>query len=154
VLRGLQHFFETHVAPLRGGRSEADAEHRLRLATAALFLEIVRADFEVTEEERRHLRTMVRETLGLDEEETRDLLAAAEQEVDHAVELFQFTRLIDQSFTPEQKALLVERLWRIAYADAYVDRLEEHLLRKIANLLHVPHRDYIAAKLAARGEAS
>ena len=47
---------------------------------------------------------------------------------------------------------VVERLWRIAYADEHVDRLEEHLVRKIANLLHVSHRDYIAAKLAARGE--
>ncbi len=72
--------------------------------------------------------------------------------MDSSVELFQFTRLIDDAFTPEQKVQVVERLWRIAYADEQVDRLEEHLVRKIANLLHVSHRDYIAAKLAARGE--
>jgi uncharacterized tellurite resistance protein B-like protein len=151
VLRGLQQFFEARISPLRlGGRGEADAEHRLRLATAALFVEMMRVDFQVTDEERRNLETVVRETLGLDPDETRELLALAEEEVDAAVELFQFTRLIDESFSTEQKALLVERLWRIAYADAHVDRLEEHLVRKIANLLHVSHRDYIAAKQAAR----
>ena len=112
----------------------------------------MRADFEVTEDERRKLEALVSETLELDAGETRDLLAAAEREVDSSVELFQFTRLIDEAFTPEQKAQVVERLWRIAYADEHVDRLEEHLVRKIANLLHVSHRDYIAAKLAARGE--
>jgi uncharacterized tellurite resistance protein B-like protein len=153
VLRGLQSFFEERISPrLAGGRVEAEAEHRLRLATAALFIETMRADFEVTDQERHKLEALVRETLELDDDETRDLLAAAEREVDAAVELFQFTRLIDEAFTPEQKAQVVERLWRIAYADEQVDRLEEHLVRKIANLLHVSHRDYIAAKRAARGE--
>ena len=135
---------------LRGARGDAEVERRLRLATAALFIEMMRADFEVTEEERHKLEALVRETLELDETETRELLAAAEREVDSSVELFQFTRLIDEAFTPEQKAKVVERLWRIAYADENVDRLEEHLVRKIANLLHVSHRDYIAAKLAAK----
>jgi uncharacterized tellurite resistance protein B-like protein len=153
VLRGLQSFFEERISPLLGGaRAEAEVEHRLRLATAALFVEMMRADFEVTEDERHQLEELVSETLELEPGETRDLLAAAEYEVDSSVELFQFTRLIDEAFTPEQKAQVVERLWRIAYADQRVDRLEEHLVRKIANLLHVSHRDYIAAKLAARGE--
>jgi uncharacterized tellurite resistance protein B-like protein len=152
VLRGLQHFFEERISPLLGGApNEAQVEQRLRLATAALFIEMMRVDFEVTEHERHQLETLVSETLGLDATETRDLLAAAEREVDSSVELFQFTRLIDEAFTPEQKVQVIERLWRIAYADEQVDRLEEHLVRKIANLLHVSHRDYIAAKIAARG---
>jgi uncharacterized tellurite resistance protein B-like protein len=149
----LRQFFEERISLFRGtARDDTDVEHRLRLATAALFIEMMRADFEVHDEERRKLEALVRETLELDDDETRELLAAAEREVDVAVELFQFTRLIDEAFTPEQKAQVVERLWRIAYADDQVDRLEEHLVRKIANLLHVSHRDYIAAKRAARGE--
>jgi uncharacterized tellurite resistance protein B-like protein len=155
MLRSLQQFFEIRISPLRiGGRGDDDAEHRLRLATAALFVEMMRADFRVTEEERRNLGVVVRETLGIDADETHELLALAEQEVDTAVEVFQFTRLIDEAFTPEQKTLLIERLWRVAYADADVDRLEEHLLRKIANLLHVSHREYIAAKQRARPAGS
>jgi len=151
MLRGLHLFFEQRISPLlSGARGEAEVEQRLRLATAALFIETMRADFEVTEAERRELEKLVSETLALDPEETRELLALAEQQVDSAVELFQFTRLIDEAFTPEQKAQVVERLWRIVWADRQVDRLEEHLVRKIANLLHVSHDDYIAAKLAAR----
>lgn len=151
MLRGLQHFFEERITPLLGGgRAEAEVEQRLRLATAALFIEMMRADFEVTAEERTKLEVLLRETLALDENETRELVAEAEREVESSVELFQFTRLIDEAFTPEQKVKVVERLWRIAYADENVDRLEEHLVRKIANLLHVSHRDYIAAKLAAK----
>jgi uncharacterized tellurite resistance protein B-like protein len=112
----------------------------------------MRADFEVTPEERHQLEALVSETLELGDDATRELLAAAEREVESSVELFQFTRLIDEAFSPEQKAQVVERLWRIAYADEHVDRLEEHMVRKIANLLHVSHRDYIEAKRAARAE--
>ena len=149
MLRSLQSFFEERISLLRG-RGEDEVERRLGLATAALFIEMMRADFEVTAEERTKLEVLLRETLELDENETRELVAEAEREVESSVELFQFTRLIDEAFTPEQKAKVVERLWRIAYADENVDRLEEHLVRKIANLLHVSHRDYIAAKLAAK----
>lgn len=151
VLRSLQQFFERRIAPLGAGpRADPDAEHRLRLATAALFVETMRADFHVGDDERRSLEQVVQDTLGLGLEETRELLALAEQESNVAVELFQFTRLIDKAFSAEQKALLVERLWRVAFADAHVDRLEEHLVRKIANLLHVSHRDFIGAKRRAR----
>ena len=151
MLKGLQQFFEKRIAPLApGARTGAEAEHRLRLATAALFIETMRADFHVTDEERSRLDAAVRDTLDLDADEARELLALAEQEVGAAVELFQFTRLIDEAFTSEQKAQLVERLWRVAFADAHIDRMEEHLVRKIANLLHVPHRDYIEAKRRAR----
>ncbi|HVR30552.1 MAG TPA: TerB family tellurite resistance protein [Thermoanaerobaculia bacterium] len=150
-MRALQQFFDKRIAPLASSaRASTESEHRLRLATAALFIETERADFRVTDAERRKLETAVRDTLELDDEETRELIALAEQEVDASVELFQFTRLIDQAFTPEQKVHLVERLWRVALADAQVDSLEEHLVRKIANLLHVSHRDYIAAKRRAR----
>ena len=157
VIRALQQFFEKRISPLApSARADAESEHRLRLATAALFIETMRVDFHVTDDERDKLEAAVRDTLQLDAEETRELLSLAEQEVDASVELFQFTRLIDEAFTTEQKAQLVERLWRVALADAQIDRLEEHLVRKIANLLHVSHRDYIAAKrrarVAARGE--
>jgi uncharacterized tellurite resistance protein B-like protein len=155
MLRGLHLFFETRISPLLGAAPADGAdERRLRLATAALFVEMMRADVEVSADERRHLEILVRETLGLDADETRELLASAEEEVDAAVEVFQFTRLVDQAFSPEQKVALVRQLWRLAYADAYVDRHEEHLLRKISNLLHVAHRDYLAAKLEAQAACS
>ena len=120
------------------------------LATAALFVEMMRADFEVTDEERRKLETLVSETLELDDDETRELLAAAEREVDTAVELFQFTRLIDEAFTPEQKAQVVERLWRIAYADGPLDQYEDHYVRKIGHLLYVTNTDILVARNRAR----
>jgi len=62
------------------------------------------------------------------------------------VSLYQFTGLINQHFTPEQKVRVVEMLWQVAYADGHLDPYEEALVRKIADLIHVPHRQFIQAK--------
>ena len=69
------------------------------------------------------------------------------------VDYYQFTTLINSNYTLEQKVSLVDRLWRIAYANETLHKYEEHLVRKIADLLYVPHSAFIAAKLSARGES-
>lgn len=152
MLKALQNFFDHHLT-----RSESapggEADHRLRLATAALFVEMTRVDFEVSEPERERLEQELRQALGLEPDETRELIELAEAEATESVELFQFTRLVDRSFGPQEKVGLVEGLWRLALADHRIDPHEEHLLRKIANLLHVSHRDFIAAKRRARQDA-
>ena len=81
------------------------------------------------------------------------LVALAEAEMRHATDYYQFTSLINQRFTQAQKERVLELMWRVAYADAVIDDHEQHLLRKIAALLHVADSAYIAAKLRARDAA-
>lgn len=153
MLKALQDFFERRLSQPESATGN-QAGHRLRLATAALFVEMTRADFHVSEPERETLQRELQQALDLEGDETRELLELAEAEAADSVELFQFTRLVDRSFGPREKTGLVERLWRLALADHRVDPHEEHLLRKIANLLHVSHRDFIAAKQRARRDLS
>lgn len=144
MLAKIRTFFEQHLVP--PDSDGEDAEHALRLAVAALLLEMTRMDYEVTVQERAAVTTAVREHLGLTPEEAQELIHCAEAERAEATDYYQFTALINQVYTPEQKRQLVELLWRIAYADEALHRYEEHLVRKIADLLHVPHGVFIAAK--------
>ena len=128
-------------------------EHGLQLAAAALLFEIVRADAEVKEEERTVVRAAIQSTFGLSKEETDELMRLAEEESREATSLYEFTQLIDEAFTPEQKKRVVELLWLVAFADAEKHAHEEHLVRRIAGLLHVPHPDFIDAKIKARTES-
>ena len=148
VLRSLQRFFEGRLA--HDGELQDDPEARVRLATAALFVEMTRIDSQVTREEEEHLLASIESTLQVDSEDADEVLKLAKAEASEAIELFQFTRLVDKSFSAEGKVQVVEKLWEIAFADAHLAVEEEHLVRKIANLLHVPHRDFIAAKKRAR----
>jgi uncharacterized tellurite resistance protein B-like protein len=149
MLKHIKNFFDQHLVP-GSVTGDADTEHMLRLAIGALLLEMTHMDGEVWPEQREAVETAVFEHLDLAEDETKELLELAEEERSESTDYFQFTSLINNHYTPEQKVRLVELLWRIAYANEDLHIHEEHLVRKIADLLHVPHSAFIAAKLNAR----
>jgi uncharacterized tellurite resistance protein B-like protein len=152
VLQSIRRFFQDRVAAGVNETATEAREHALRLAAAALLFEVARADVEIKEEERVALRTAVSDVFGLSANEADELLALAEEESRTAASLYEFTRLVDSGFSPEQKVRLVELLWSIGFADHEKDAHEEHLVRRIADLLHVSHGDFIAAKIKARGK--
>ena len=90
------------------------------------------------------------EIFELDRSEVQTLLEAAETRVDEATSLYEFTRVINDSFEHEEKVRIVEMLWRVAYSDGELEKHEGHLVRKVADLLHLRHREYIGAKLRAQ----
>lgn len=130
----------------------AQLKHRLHLATAALLVETARADFAEDPRERRAVAQAIERGLGLPASEVEDLLSQAEARAERASSLYEFTRLINDHYDPERKSALVESMWRVAYADGDLDKYEEALIRQVAELIYVPHGEYIRAKLAARGE--
>lgn len=125
-----------------GGRQDA-----VRIATAALLVEMVRADAAVKGEEAATLYAALGQHFGLKLDESQRLIAAAEREADAAVSLHGFTELLNASLTPPEKIDVLELLWRVALADRHLDKYEEHLVRKVADLLHVAHSDFVRAKL-------
>ena len=145
MLTSIKHFFDQYIAP-HGEEREQLSEHSLQLATAALLIEMMRMDDDVVEEERRMVRGILNSWFSLSEREIEQLLALAEEEAAGLADYYQFTSFINKSFSPEQRAKLVEHLWQVAYADGHLDKHEEHLVRKLADLLHVRHSAFIAAK--------
>lgn len=148
MLKRIKSYFDQHL----GANSLAqNPEHVLRLAVGALLLEMTHMDGEVWPKQRQAVEQAVRTCFDLAEEEAAELLAMAEAERAEATDYFQFTSLINRSYTPEQKENIVETLWRIAYANEALHMYEEHLVRKVADLLHVPHSVFIAAKHRSGG---
>lgn len=143
MISAIQEFFRSRISP----RHQPGNDTRgLQLATAALLFEMLRADQEEHPRERRTLEAALRSCFELNDEETRELALLADAEAANSVSLYEFTGLINQHFTPQQKVQVVEMLWQVAYADGRLDTYEEALVRKIADLIHVPHRDFIRAK--------
>lgn len=150
MLKSIREFFERNIAPDRGAEP---TRHSIELATAALLVEVVRCDAGITEDERRSVLDAVRAKFGLAAEEAEALTRLAEEEVGQANDLFQFTSLVNRDFTQAQKLAVIELMWRVALADAHISAHENHVMRRIAELLHVPHGDYIAAKMRAQQTA-
>lgn len=129
-----------------------DPQRRLQLAAAALLIEVAQADHTCDERELAAVRHAARVTFELDEAELDELLSEAHVSHDDATSLYEFTSLINEHFSPEQKFSLVRCLWQVAQADGHIDRYEDHRIRRIAELIYVPHSEFIRAKLDIIGE--
>ena len=131
---------------------------RVDLAVAALLVEVLRADYDVAPQERQQVIVSVSRLLGLDATVSAALVAEAERHIDKSHDLYQFTSQLNRSWSEDEKLQLLEALWRVAAADETVHKYEEHLIRRVADLLHVPHSGFIRAKLRAtdgtNGDAS
>jgi uncharacterized tellurite resistance protein B-like protein len=149
MIDALKSFFQTRVAPAPGHSPEL-REKALRLAAGVLLFEIVRADHKIEESEQTVMRAALQGTFNLSAEETAEVMRLAEEQSHAAGSLYEFTSQVDSAFDADQKKRVVELLWLVAFADGTKDAHEEHMIRKIAGLLHVPHPDFIDAKLKAR----
>ncbi len=117
--------------------------HALRLATAVLLIEVVRADYEEDDKETEAVIRQLQLHFELSEEETLILVKEAEERADHSVSLREFTRLLHENLSVVEKHSIIEMLWLIAVADDHLDKHEDYVVRKVAELLYVTHGDLI-----------
>ncbi|PCI08721.1 MAG: hypothetical protein COB77_01645 [Gammaproteobacteria bacterium] len=144
MLTKLQKFFNQYLN--ESSQDKKPLEHRLQMATAALMVEMLHVDEQVTSEENEKLRQILKKRFTLSTTEIQALIDLAHTEKREATDYYQFTTLLNAHYTQQQKVQLVEDLWQLAYADHQLDKYEEHLLRRLADLLHVPHKDFIQTK--------
>lgn len=131
---------------------ERDPEQAKRIAAAVLLIEMAHADHRHEAVEYAEIERQLRGHFGLDRAEARELLEAARPQAQQSVSLYRYLRTLNDGLGPEEKRQVLEMLWRVAYADKHLDAHEEHLLRELADLLYLPHSEFIRAKLAVTGE--
>ena len=142
MLNAIKNFFKQNIS----SEEDGDLDHRLKLATAALLIEMMQQDDQVHDKEIETVKTALKEKFDLTGDECHTLFELAEEEVGDAVDYHQFTSLIAREFTQAQKIKVIELLWSVAYADSHLDSLEEHMVRKIADLIYVSHKDFMKTK--------
>lgn len=130
---------------------QAMLQHRLNLATAALLIEMSRADYMVARSEERTLAVILHAALGLEKDEILELIALAGEAANKANSLSELTQLINEHCEHEQKLLLIQSMWRVALVDDNLDVYEERLIRQVSDLINVPNTDYMRMKVIAGG---
>ena len=125
---------------------------QLDRACAALLVEIAFADKDFDEREKESLKQSLLKSYAIDIETINEIINDAEKTVEESTSLYEYTRTVNDEFEYPQKLNLLENLWKVAYADETLDKYEEHLLRKISDLIHISHSDYINVKLKVRGD--
>lgn len=149
MLNSITRFFDNHFKEKDDNADGYDPQ-KLHLASAALLIELSKADQDIADTEIATLMTILRARFDLSQANLDELLDLAEQEAREATSLYQFTSLINEHFDYMEKVQLILNMWEVAYADSRIDRYEEHLIRKVADLLYISHVDFIRMKHKAR----
>jgi len=128
--------------------------HDIRIATCALLLEMSNIDGEFSELERENIISILKRDFDLSDEYAAALLEVSKEELKGSIDLWQFTNLINQNYSLEEKIWLIETVWDIVYTDGKLDKHEDYLVHKLAELLHLTHKQLIEAKLRVKKSGS
>jgi uncharacterized tellurite resistance protein B-like protein len=153
MLKTLKDLFDAFAGEPAADSPEAQ-EHALKLACAVLLVEVMRADPTMDAAERETILAALKQQFGLSSDESDRLLELARQSAKGAYDYHRFTSVINDHFSQAKKIQMVESMWQVAYADGHLDAHENHLISKVAGLLHVTHGEYIAAKLHAKNAST
>lgn len=145
----IKQFFDRYINPPAGNTMEIP-DHSLQIATAALLVEMMRADSEITADEKSTVIRSLRSKFNMSDEEIDAVMGLAEEKIWEATGYYEFTSLMNKGFSGQQKIKVIEHLWEVAYADDILDKHEEYMVRKIADLIYVSHKDFIDAKLRVK----
>ncbi|HKK55505.1 TerB family tellurite resistance protein [Marinobacter sp.] len=148
MIERLKQLFST--ADQKPGKPDA---HQLTVAATALMVQLSRVD---NDEDQAELKTIVDCAVRSHEvtrEEAEEILEDALSQADDSTSLYEFTGLINEHLDQQEKQALLESIWRVAFADGRIDKYEEHLIRRMADLLHLNHREYMQARHRAEGQS-
>ncbi|MFT4861390.1 MAG: putative tellurite resistance protein B-like protein [Pseudohongiellaceae bacterium] len=149
MLSTIKSFFDTKLTESATATAEKTTQ-QLNLASAALMIEVMNCDHQLDDREAAAFLDVLSTSLNLSQQELEELVDLAEKQAKQATSLYEFTRLINDHYDYAQKIELIENMWRIAFSDETLDKYEEHLIRKIADLIYVSHSDFIKSKLTVR----
>lgn len=147
MLNKLNSFLSSIIPATRAG---SRPEHTLQLATAVLLIEVMRADAESTGQEQATVLEILKERFDLPDAEVAQLSDLGHRTAKAANDLHQFTSRINRELELAEKIQIVESLWQVVYADGKISAHENHIMRRLVDLLHISHGDNIAAKMRAK----
>ena len=148
MLKSIQNIFRHRNQEV----SDSSEIYQRELAYASLLVEVIKSDDKFDDRERAKLLDVLSKKLKIRDDELQNFAELAKQKSDESTSLYEFTREINDKYEYDEKVKLIEDLWRIAYSDGQLDKYEDYVIRKIADLIYVTHSDFIKSKLSVKNQ--
>ena len=145
MINKIKAFFAKNVVDAEDNLASAE-----QLATAALLIEVMVIDGNLAEDELQSISATLAQMLELSSDQVDELVLLSRDEVSEATSLYQFTKEINAHFSHKKKLNLMTAMWSVAFADGHLDKHEEGIIRRVADLLHLRHSEFMQCKLLAR----
>lgn len=150
MIESIKNFFENKLTKKNEEEAPSSVISRIDLTCAALLVEVMNSDQELDEREHQEFMEVLQQSYDIAEPDLEELTRLAKNAAIEATSLYQFTKLINDSYDYEKKVELIENMWRIAFSDKRLDKYEDHLIRKVSELIYVSHSDFIKTKLKVK----
>ena len=150
MINTIRKFFKSN----ENSKSDNSEGNQDELAYASLLIEVIKSDDHFDQREHDELLNILDTKLSIDEKALGELSELAQKKSDESTSLYEFTREINDKYQYEEKVQLIEDLWRIAYSDERIDKYEDYVIRKVADLVYVTHSDFIKSKLKVKNSIS
>jgi uncharacterized tellurite resistance protein B-like protein len=147
MLTKISSFFQNLADDLSENTAKQNSDEvTIEVACAVLLCEVMRADGHFNQQEQAKLALLLVDQFHLNEEEVKQIIDQALIQSEQATDFYRYTSKINQHFSIDKRITMVKQLWNMAYADGELASIEEHIIRKIADLLHLRHAEYIQTK--------
>jgi len=150
MFNDIQKFIQSQLEPATEAARDPASDDQIKLATAALMYEVAGADNSLDEREQQTIVAALASAFNISQQDSEKLTESARSEASDSISLHAFTSVITKEWPYEERSRVIEMMWDVALADGRLDDHEQHLMRKLASLLYIPHSAYIAAKIRAQ----
>ena len=152
MISKIKRFFEENLQLVE--QSAHQNEKQIELTCIALLIELAKVDQSIDERELNIIRNVASKIFDIANDKIDEIIELAKEESEQSTSLYQFTDLVNTSYSDAMKYQLVLSMWKVAFADGEIDKYEEHLIRKISDLIYVPHVKFMEAKFNAQKECA
>ncbi|QQD19599.1 TerB family tellurite resistance protein [Spongiibacter nanhainus] len=119
----------------------------LEKAAGALLIEVSKSDYDQDPAEVEKIRDLLSRHFSVSVDDMEGFMKDVEDHSHQGTSLYPYTRFINDNCSNEEKYLLIKSLWEVAAEDGRIDKYEDYVIRKVSDLIYLPHSDFIRAKL-------
>ena len=113
----------------------------VQIAISTLMIQTAVYDGVFDEQEKSEILELIKKYFNFNEDQKLSIFKIAIKVNDDSNDMQQFTRILNDNLSEEEKLNIIEMLWKIIISDGHIDDYENALIRKISGLLYISDRD-------------
>lgn len=118
----------------------------IELTASILAYEIARSDGDISESELCLLYEEIKKISAKVGKKEEEILEIIKEYSKNSVSFYEFINDINTDYTKEDKLVLIQFLFEVAYADKILEVSEERLIRRIADLINIKDIEVLKIK--------
>ena len=120
------------------------------MASTCLLLSIANADDNIDDKELTIINDIMQDFFSLSNNESKKIIHEAQEDLKLSTDYFSYGNKLNNHFSLTDKIDFISCIFEVAYSDGEYHYMEEHMIKKIAHILHIENKDLINVKVGIK----